>query len=156
MLGMFCGTNATTNEQYKKYIKKRIHVLTGMFFVGVLTMVLAIVAETVWKVSMQTYLYSGFGSGLMCASIILILKNRKLLKDEEKLRQARIAASDERNLQISTSATKVAIAALLIGMYCVILIGGLWYPVLAQTMGFLVCLFLLVYIAAYRLVSKRI
>ena len=45
---------------------------------------------------------------------------------------------------------------LLIAMYFVMLIGGLWYPVLMKALCFLICLFVASYGVAYKMVSKRI
>lgn len=159
MLGMFCGTSVTSNEEYRKYVKKRIKVLSLLIVLGVLTMGVVFMAETIWNMELESYtlgLYSGFASGLIAAGIVLILKNRKLLKEEEKLRQARIAASDERNQQISTQASKIAIAILLIAMYLIMLIGGFWYPILTKMMAFLVALYVFAYCVAYKIVSKKV
>ena len=159
MLGMFCGTNVTSNEEYRKYVKKRIKVSSLLIVFGVLTMGVVFMVETIWNMELVSYtlgLYSGFASGLIAGGIVLILKNRKLLKEEDKLRQARIAASDERNQQISTQASKIAIAILLTGMYLVMLIGGMWYPILTKMIAFLIVLFVFAYCVAYRIVSKRI
>ena len=159
MLGMFCGTNVTSNVENRKYVKKRIIVSSLLIVFGVVTMGVVFMVETIWNMELESYtlgLYSGFASGLIAGGIVLILKNRKLLKEEDKLRQARIAASDERNQQISTQASKIAIAILLTGMYLVMLIGGMWYPILTKMIAFLIVLFVFAYCVAYRIVSKRI
>lgn len=43
-----------------------------------------------------------------------------------------------------------------LGMYCVMLVGGLWCPMLATIMSMLVCLFLVAYVIAYKVVSRKI
>ncbi len=159
MLGIFCGTDITSNEEYKKYLKKRNYKLAVLFLIGVVTLVVSILAQRLWKVNIPEYIlgtYMGFGSGLTAASIVLFLKNRRLLKEEERLRMARVELSDERNRQISTEATKIALMVLIIAMYLVMLIGGLWYPVLMKVLCFLICLFVAAYGVAYKIVSKRI
>lgn len=159
MLGMFCGTNVSSNEEYKKYVKKRIMIMKVLVFIGVVTLGVAMAAEQIWNIQADSYIlgvYSGVGSGLMVAGVVLIVKNRRLLQNEEKLRQARVEAYDERNLEINTKATKIALGILLVGMYMVMLIGGLWYPILMRVMSVLVCLFLVAYFVAYKIIEKRV
>ncbi|MDO5291555.1 MAG: DUF6442 family protein [bacterium] len=78
-----------------------------------------------------------------------------LLRDEEKLRKARIANTDERNIAIQRKAMQTAFFIMLVAMYLVMLIGGIWYPVLAQTISLLLCVFLVVYLIAYGIISKK-
>ena len=47
MLGMFCGTNVTSNEEYRKYVKKRIKVSSLLIVCGVLTIGVVFMAETI-------------------------------------------------------------------------------------------------------------
>lgn len=159
MLGIFCETNVTSNEEYKKYLKRRNYKLAGLFLIGVVTFAVSILAQCFWKVNIPEYIlstYMGLGAGLTAASIVLFIKNRRLLKDDERLRMARVELSDERNRQISTEATKIALMVLMVAMYFVMLIGGLWYPVLMKALCFLICLFVAAYGVAYKIVSKRI
>lgn len=159
MLEIFCRTNVTSNEEYKKYLKRRNYKLAGLFLMGVVTFAVSILAQCFWKVNIPEYIlstYIGLGVGLMVASIVLFIKNRKLLKNEERLRMARVELSDERNHQISTEATKIALMVLIVAMYFVMLIGGLWYPVLMKALCFLICLFVVAYCAAYKIVSTKI
>lgn len=158
MLGIFCSTHGLSNEEYKKHIVKRMYLLFGFFVIGLITIGVLVYAE-LSKIRIADYaqgFYYGVGSALIVASIILIIKNRLLLKDENKLRKARIDSSDERNIEISTSSMKIAVFVLLVAIYFVMLIGGIWYPILTKTLSMLVILFMFVYIVAYKIISKRI
>ena len=53
MLGMFCGTNVTSNEEYRKYVKKRIKVSSLLIVCGVLTMGVVFMAETIWNMELE-------------------------------------------------------------------------------------------------------
>lgn len=159
MLGIFCGTDIKSDEAYKKYIKQRIRALAGLTAAGIITALVALAAEFVWTVNVSDLMlgvYTGVGVGLTAGSIVLMIKNILLLKDEKKRRQARISVSDERNIQISARAVKAAIAVLIAAMYFTILIGGLWYPILVKIGSFLLVLFLFSYIVAYRVISRII
>lgn len=39
MIGMFCKSDATTNEEYARVIKKRMVFYAGLFLLGVITLV---------------------------------------------------------------------------------------------------------------------
>lgn len=158
MLGMFCYIDGMSKDYYKKRIKRQIYIFSGMLIIGILTVGIALMAEYCWEVHVEEAIlsgYLGFGMGLTLASILMIVRKLRLLRDEKKLKKARVEASDERNVQISIRATRAAVAVLLIGMYFGILIGGLWYPVLMTALSILVCLFITAYIVAYRIISKR-
>lgn len=159
MLGMFCATKVMQDEDYRKYVKRRCLIYAGIALIGVITSAVALAAEFLWTVAISDRMlsyYMGVGVGLTMAGIILAVKNAMLLKNDKKLRQARIAGSDERNIQIAALATKAALAVLLIGIYFAVLIGGLWYPILMKVLTFLLVLFLFSYVVAYRIISQRI
>lgn len=159
MLGIFCATKAMSDEEYRRYTRRRCFIYAGLTVIGVITAVIAAAAEFVWEVEvndMMLGVYTGMGAGLTVAGIVLGIRNALLLKDGKKLRQMRIADSDERNIQISALATKAALAVLLIGMYFAVLLGGLWYPVLTKVLAFLLVLFLFSYMVAYRIISAKI
>ncbi|MDO4333694.1 MAG: hypothetical protein Q4C58_13550 [Eubacteriales bacterium] len=159
MLGIFCGMEATSDEAYRKYVKRRILALAGLIAAGIITALVALAAEYVWTVNVSDLMlgvYTGVGMGLTAGGIVLLIKNVLLLKDEKKIRRARISVSDERNIQISIRAVRAAVAVLIAAMYFTILIGGLWYPILAKIVSFLLILFLFSYVVAYRVISRMI
>lgn len=159
MLGIFCGINVSSNEEYKKHLKRRNFKLAGLFIIGVITCAVTILARFLGKVNIPEYIFStyiGFGVGLMVASIVLLIKNKRLLKDEQKLKMARVESFDERNQKISTEAVMIALIVLMVGMYLAMLVGGLWQPVLMQVQAFLICLFVGSYAIAYKIISKKI
>lgn len=158
MLGIFCATRVMADEDYREYVRKRCVIYVGLMVIGAITAVIAAVAEygrTV-EISDMVGIYAGMGAGLIAGGLILLIRNLRLLRDEKKLREARISGSDERNIQIAALAAKAALAVLLVGIYFAILIGGLWYPILAKILGFLIILFLFSYIVAYKVISMRI
>lgn len=159
MLGIFCARKVSSNEDYRKYARRCCFAYAGLALAGMITAAIALAAEYLWEVAvsdMMLGVYTGVGTGLIVGGLILLFKNLYLLKNEKKLRQARIAGSDERNIQISALATKAALAVLLVGIYFAILVGGLWYPILAKALMFLVVLFMFSYVVAYKVISMKI
>ena len=46
--------------------------------------------------------YCGIGVGLICSGIVFLIRNKRLMKDEEKLKEARLQVTDERNIEIGS------------------------------------------------------
>lgn len=158
MLGIFCTSGFSNNAEYRSYLKKMNRIMTALFVIGVITLVTGFIALNVWEVEISESAlayYMGVGTGLMAGSAIAWIKNIRKMKDEESLKKNRIEAADERNVQNRDAAVKVALIVLLIGMYLVMLIGGLWYPVLVDILLLLVTLFLFSYVVAYRVISRK-
>ncbi len=159
MIGLFCGTSTSTNEEYRKVIKNKMNMFIIIAILGVITEAVTLAAKNYWKVNISDQMlgtYTGAGVGLIAVSLILYVKNRMLLNNEEKLKESRIAHTDERNKQLSSSAFRVATVVMLITLYAVAFIGGLWYPVLTEALLIIVSMFLLAYLVAYQVISKRI
>ena len=159
MKGFLCTTTATTNEEYKEVLKKRCKLLGVIGLIGVLTELLCYFVEKGYiSASLSDHMlgfYTGAGSGLIAVSLVLIIKNVRTMRNEEMLKKARIAVSDERILEISKYSFRVATWIMLIAFYAVAFIGGLWYPILPQILGLLVCVLLVSYCICYWVMSKK-
>lgn len=157
MKGIFCSTSAKTDGEYREYLKKRITALTVLGMIGLATILAVLLTNQFAKDSLNGYdsFIMGVGSGLLCASVILIIKLRRVMNDSEKLRRARIQATDERNIQISTAAMKVTLAVMLAADYIIMFVGGFRYPILTKIAAIIVCTAILAYLIAYKVLSKK-
>lgn len=158
MKGILCGTTAKTNEEYKKVIKNRMKMMVALIFIGIITAIVGFVAEFYFKVPINDTMlgvYSGIGTGLFAAGIILWVKNRLLLNNEEKLKISRLNNSDERNQEIGNKAFLAATYVMLVVLYATALIGGLFYPVLVKILLFIACTFSLTYMIAFKYYNNK-
>jgi hypothetical protein len=158
MNGLFCWTNAKNNEEYKKVIRFRMNIMVILGIIGIATFAVALLAEYKWKVSVSEHMlgvYSGAGTGLFAAAVALWIKNKLLLKNEEKLKESRLNNTDERIREISSKAFRTAAAILLIALYAFALIGGIFYPVLVQVLLSIACIFLVSYVIAFKIYEKK-
>lgn len=158
MNGPFCYTKAKNNEEYKKVVKRRMIKMLLLFLLGSLAFSLTFFTESIGIIQINNQMldvYKGVGTGLMFISTLLFVKNRLILKNEEKLKKDRINNSDERIQEISHKAFRIASISLLVALYIVGLIGGLYNPVLVKVLLSLISAFLLVYLIAYRVYEKR-
>lgn len=157
--GIFCGTTATTNEEYRKVLKRRNAWMTALTIVGILIAAAALAAESSGTAALPEYIlevYCGFGTGLALAGIILFVRNCILMKDEEKLKQSRVENSDERLMEIGSKASMTAIKVMLLVGTASALIAGIYEPVLIKALIFMLDVFLFSYIAAFAFFKKRI
>ncbi len=156
--GIFCGTTATTNEEYRKIIKNKNCYLAVLIIVGILIAAAAFIVSEKEITALPEYMlgvYSGAGTGIALAGVILLVKNLILLKDENKLKERRIENADERLLEISNLAIRAAVRVMLLATLAVSMIGGIFYPILIKMLLFIALCFLFSYIAAFRIYQKH-
>lgn len=149
----FGCTEVHTDEEYRESLRRRQWIFVGMLIAGVLMILAAGLAEALnWNIaanSMHSGFYSGVGGGLVGGSAGFLLRSRKTMRDPERLHKARIAATDERTLEISRRAIATAGYILLLAVYLVCIIDGLFYPVLTMVLSLLAMVFLLTYVISY-------
>lgn len=158
MLGLFAQKEIVTDEDYKKSLKKKMIAYRVLFLLGLITIVTFQIAREWFQMTLPDFMmgfYSGIGAGLIGVSLILTLKTRRILRSPEALRRSRIKNTDERNVNISAKSMRTALFVLLIAMYLVMIIGGLWYPILTEVIAGLVYVFLFVYLISYWILSKK-
>lgn len=85
------------------------------------------------------------------------------LRKERKITQNELADALDVTRQTIISlesgkykASNVALSVMLVTMYLVALVGGLWYPELTQILFFIISLFLVSYLIAYKMISRRV
>lgn len=91
--------------------------------------------------------YVGLGCGLICAAIITIIKNVRLLRNKEALQQREIYEADERNKMIGLKAWSYAGYAMFLILYVALLVMGAVNVVVMNTLlavlgVFALCLFI--------------
>lgn len=153
----FCSsfdcTEVHTDEEYRVVLRRRQWIYYGMLIAGVVTVIAAALAEMrIWNIaasSYQTGFYSGVGGGLVGGAVVFLLRSRKTMQDPERLHKARIAATDERVAEISRRALAMAGYILLMALYLVCIICGLFYPEMLMVLALLAMVFLLAYVISY-------
>ena len=156
--GIFCGTTATTNEEYRKVLKNRNLWMIGLTIIGLMIAVVALWAEKTGATALPDYIigvYCGFGTGLAIAGVILFVRNLLLMKNEEKLKESRLENSDERLTEIRNKALQAAVKILLLVGVAASMILGIFEPVLIKACLFLLYVFLFSFIIATAYYKKR-
>lgn len=146
-----------TEEGYQVYVWRKLLISIGLLLISIVTMIVTGVAKSkgLFHDDFMMGVYEGVGVGLFAASIALLVRNIRRLTNKEVARKSRIEMNDERNLEIYRKAICMATFVVLIVSYLIMLIGGLLYPILTKVMCSLVCLFLAVYVIAYKVYQKQ-
>ncbi len=156
---LFCSTYAKSDKEYVAFLKSRIVIYIVLGLLGLATIAGSIVLECLHEDKINDFtsgFYTGVGGGLIGASIVFILRFRKLLKDDELRRKARIAINDERNIQINTEAMKIATFAAFVGVYITIFIAAAIEPLFAIALSLVALAVMIVYLIACFVLSKKL
>ena len=155
---LFTGSKATNNEEFRRQLKAKNKFMWLFIVLGIFSAAVADYCEFFGKMNVDDYMlgvYCGIGVGLVGAGVALLIRNKRLLKDETKLKEARLQATDERNVEIGMRAQKIAAIVLLVAIYLVFLIGGVYDPILSKVMSCLICLFIVAYAIAWRVLNHK-
>jgi len=129
MNNMFRGTAM----EYTKKCKLRIGIGIGIVFLGVIALFASVMYGTKIPVlypgssENQEFVrgfYTGTGGGLIAAAIITIIKNYRLLKNEDKRRERALYENDERNRLIGMKCWAYSGYAMFLLLYVGILVSG--------------------------------
>ncbi|QQK06884.1 hypothetical protein [Miniphocaeibacter halophilus] len=157
MIGLFCGVKVKSDEEYRAILRKRIMLLGIIFLIGIISLLIPTIAKNIlgiYNVEGEYYYY-GFGSGLIFASLVLILKTINILKNPSKLKSERIKNGDERNKNISLKSARIALGILALAMTLIIITSGITNPEIRMIMGKLLLLLLLSYTISYRILNSK-
>lgn len=148
---------ARNNEEYKQELKKRMKTMIVLFVLGALTLATMIVLIILKPEMMESYeagLFTGMGVGLMFGAVTGIIQLRNRMKNEESLKKARLAETDEREREISNRAMRMTAKVMMTALYLVMLFCLFIAKEAALVMCGLILLFFVSYIVCRKIVSK--
>lgn len=160
MIDLFCdGSKAKNNEEYRLVLRKRQKGYWGLFGIGVLTAVLGAVLSTVLEEQVsgrQASFILGLGTGLCLGAVFLIWSLRRVMKNEEQLKARRLKEVDEREIEVRSKALQAAAKILVVVLYVLAIIGGLFVKELVGVCGLLICVFLFSYLLLQKYYGKKL
>lgn len=158
MKGPFCGTNVTTEEGFRKVTKRRLAVSVVLVLAGILIFVINEYTRRAGITKVPEFyqgMFSGMGAGLVGAGLAQVIRFYRLLKDDAKLKAARISETDERLNAINDKALKAALAVMIFAMYVILIVGIFVDMQVTTVMSGLIILFLFAFLIANAIYSKR-
>jgi len=159
---LFSTLPAATNDEYRKVIKQQMNRMILLGLIGLFTLAVVFLGKYAFQLIVNEHTlsyYSGIGFGLIFAAAALWLKNKRLLSNEERLKESRLKYTDERIRAIQQKAWQWASITLLVVIYFFILFGALLYPnymsELYPVFGICIFSFLVSYFIFFRIYEKR-
>ncbi len=154
MSGLFCDVRkAKNNEEYRLILKKRQKRMWGLFAAGLFTVALGGILSILMKGQVsarQTGFVMGLGTGLSLGSVIEIGILWRKMRSEDRLKKERLKEVDEREIEVRSRAMQAAAKILMIVIYLLMVIGGLFSETLVIVCFLLANTFLL----SYKLLQK--
>lgn len=158
LLSSMC--RAKNNEEYRKVLKRRqtaycLCMLAGLAELG---LVLFLAYGTQFELSEYQLGYLlGLGAGLVLGSAVGIVRIQRKKASEEKLKEARLQETDERELEVDSLALRVTAKILLGVLYVLLILAGIfeWKELLYVCFG-LIAVFLLSYGVLRRYYENKI
>ena len=161
MKDLFCPVcKAKNNEEYRAVLKKR-QVALGLFILaGLATEGLILFLYFFTRIHIGEYQMGyllGVGAGLMLGGVIGVVRIRRRMADEEKLKEFRLKETDERELEVDSLALRATAKTLLIALYVILIVAGVFNrQELVHVCFGLVALFLLGYVAFRKYYGTKI
>ena len=145
------GSNSIQNM--KRRMWRRILVKSIVLAIWAVGM-LAIILGGGQELAGSTYLYMLFA--IIAVWIVSTIRDVHRLRDEAALLKASIEEADERNVLITYKATRLAVVITLCLFpiaICALALNGMHETV--NTLGYTVCVFLIVYVGSWFYVSRK-
>lgn len=128
MMSLFCPMcRAKNNEEYRQVLKKRRSRFWLFILAGLATEAVSLFAYFCAGIEISEYRMGfllGLGAGMALGGLIGILKIRRRMADEEKLKECRLKETDERELEIDSLALRGTARSLLGVLYVLLVLGG--------------------------------
>lgn len=125
-------SKSSTLEEYRKVLQNRIKMLWGATFLGIGTLAVTVIL-TQGKIleghdaAFVQGMFTGIGTGLVLCGAIFALRDKKILKDEQKLRQKWLKEQDERNIAITQKAVFYTFGLGMLLIFCYLLVSSLFF-----------------------------
>lgn len=158
MICLFSSSTATSLEEFKKTLYTRIKIFSFLSILGVLTFIASLASSFTNLLTISAFASGfllGFGISLTVISVIMIIRTRKVLKDEAALKNERLVCQDERNMLLTTLSIKSAAFALLIFLYMALVVSLFINKASAIFIFMAIIVFFLAYWGFYNYFSKR-
>ncbi len=150
---------ATTDKDFRKTLKKRIYMYYIMILLGAVTLTLSTIFSTGDHAYLSDFLsgvYTGTGSALIAIGIVFIIKTKKILKDEGKIKQKRLAEQDERNQMITQRAMYTSSVILIFLAYISLMISGIFNLAVFWTLWVIIAVYMVIFISLLVYFNKKL
>ena len=120
---------AKNNEEYRAVLKKRQVVLCLYILAGVATESLVLFLNFCTDMIFAEYRLGyllGLGAGLIFGGAVGLVRIRRRMASEEKLKEFRLKETDERELEVDSLAYRATARLLLVALYVLLIAAGMF------------------------------
>lgn len=120
---------AKNNEEYRAVLKKRQVGFYLFILAGIATDGLVLFLYYCARIEIPDYRLGylmGMGAGVAASGVIGLIRIRRRMADEEKLKEGRLKETDERELEVDSLALRTTAKLLLAVLYVVLIVAGMF------------------------------
>lgn len=143
---------SATEKDYREILKKRIYLFYTFILLGGITLILSYIfsnGKTAYLSPFLSGLYTGIGVGLFVCGIAFLIKTKKILKDEKKLKEKKLEEQDERNKTIAQKTMSTTGIVLLFSIYLGLIVSGIFNMIVFWTLWVLVMVYFIIFFICY-------
>ncbi|MBQ9895495.1 MAG: hypothetical protein IJM38_08945 [Ruminococcus sp.] len=140
-------------EEFRKKIKRKV-IISTIFCMSGLFIYFILIRITGAPDYARGILSGAFG-GTEVVAVFYIFKLMPLLQDEEKLKQAYITETDERNTLIQKETAKTSSTILVMVLSLAAIVAGFFDPVVSMTLAFVIILAGIISVAVTAYYNKK-
>lgn len=147
-----------TAAEYEKKIRLRRNVAAGLMVCGIAVLAAIAAAGMAGSGLLPDWaesFYSGTGTGLAAAGLIMLIKKSQLLKNKKRLEEQRLKENDERNVYLRDKSMVIASYILIVGLYLASLGAAAYSAAVALTMCMIICAFVVLILVVNVVLKKR-
>jgi ABC-type transport system involved in multi-copper enzyme maturation permease subunit len=159
MIFKIITSTTASDEEFREVLKARIYLFLSMILLGVITMVLSIIfsnGKYAYLTPFTNGIYSGFGGAILVIGIIFMIRTKKVLRNEKRLKETRLWEQDERNKLISQKTRSATAIILIILLYVGIIVSGIFNMTVFWTLWTVIMLYFFIFILFFVYYNKKL
>lgn len=135
---------------YKNKLTTRLYLAIGYALIGIAMTITTFIKQ------IENNFFLSYGIALVGCGIVLMIKNYKLIKNQEKMKMQEIKEKDERNIMIINKARSTTFSLyIMISFILIILFNILNMQQQALMIAYSTCLLLIIYVICYYIFQRK-
>ena len=130
--------NIQSDEEYRELLIKRNKGCGLLSLCGIFTIIIGMITSSQIENDFTKGFVMGVGWGLFMAGGIVYLRNKRILSDEKKLHEKRLALRDERNQMIEQQAMGITFYSMFALCYCAMIVSLFFRQVFIVTITLII------------------
>lgn len=149
--------NIQSDEEYRELLIKRNKGYGLLSLCGIFTIIIEILTSSQIENDFTKGFIMGVGWGLLMIGGILYLRNKRILSDEKRIHEKRLALRDERNQMIEQQAMGITFYGMFALCYCAMIVSLFFRQVFMITITLIIiCISMcILFVISKKVLSRR-